>query len=178
MIHLKNLSLLKIVIVIISLGIVAIVAYINGNKIVGFSSDIKWILSVKSMETVGFNYPSDVSKLFISGTNFSESVTIENVEDIDRLMNMFNSLELVERNDKKIDYSKNYIDLGTLIPSAEAKGNYGGHIVLSGRYIYIYPSNYENIYSVYYVKYPEFSFQDDNNQITQYIKSLTEKNEH
>ena len=127
------------------------------------------------MNSLGFvqlNYPTDITKIFISGTDFSDQIILGNTENIDLLINMINSLELVERKGKKIDYTKNYIDLVTVIPSEESKGNYGSHIVLSERYIYVYPSNYENIYQAYYVKEPELSFQDEDNEIIQFIKKI------
>lgn len=169
--YLKDLLFLKIALILLCFCI-ALGAYAYRNNIKNYFSDIKWHSTVDSLETISLNYPTDISTIWISGSEFDEKAIIENTADIDNLFAQLNSLELVKRGDKSINYSKPFINLETAIQSEEAKGNYGSHIVLSEQYIFVYPSNYENIYSVYYVKDPDISLADEENQIVQYLKSL------
>lgn len=142
-----------------------------------FHNNIIWVFQKQFSKTRSLNYPQDISKIVIENKETIEEttinppideVTINDSNRIKEIIDMINSLELVElKNHSKI-LPKKFIRLYTDITGEQTKihygckisGVYGSNIVFSGRYLIVYPSNYENIYYVYYIRNPHLSFDE------------------
>ena len=133
-------------------------------------NDIVWFLKRGSSMTTSLNYNEDISYIELWGPAFTKRTSVDNKDEIDKLFEMLNSLEVVERRErgrlKRLGLQQ-YIDI-TVHKNINLDA-----IHLSGRYIIVFRDMIDWESTIYYARNLTYEFQDERNEIAQYLRCLT-----